>query len=288
MMNISGASLSRSLAKWWSTLPPSGRVGLVLMGFWAVIALVGPLLSPYDGTRLVSTDAFRGSSLAFPLGTDYLGRDMLSRIFLGARNTVALALGAAMLASAVGIALGLFATVNGRYADSILGRVVDVLMSMPAKVLALVMVAAFGSSIPLLIVIAALSYMPGAFRLVRALAGQLQTLEYVQLARLRGESRFYLACVEILPNLAPALLADLGMRFASIVLLLSGLGLLGLGVQTPHVDLGLLVRENMPGLGQGGAMAVLAPSLAIATLTIGVHLLVDGLPRPAMRIRPRR
>jgi len=271
---------SSAMPRFFSSLSISGRVGMTLVVFWVLIALIGPSISPHDGNQVVSQDVFLGSSLAFPLGTDYLGRDMLSRILYGTRYTVGLALTSAVLASCIG--LGLFSTVNGPHVDAFISRIIDALISIPSKMLALVIVAAFGSSIQLLITIAALSYMPGAFRIARSLAVNLQTLEYVQVARVRGEGRFYIAWREILPNMVHPMLADFGLRFVFIVLLLSGLSFLGLGVQPPNADLGSLVRENISGLGQG-ALAVIAPSFAIATLTVGVNILIDSLPRLGLR-----
>jgi peptide/nickel transport system permease protein len=144
------------------------------------------------------------------------------------------------------------------------------------------MVAAFGSSVPLLLLIAGISYLPGAFRIARALAVNLNTMDYVQVARARGEGRAYIAVIEILPNMINPILTDFGLRFMFVVLMLSGLSFLGLGVQPPDADLGSLVRENISGLGEG-APAVIMPALAIATLTIGVNLVIDTLPGRARR-----
>jgi peptide/nickel transport system permease protein len=219
----------------------------------------------------------------FPLGSDYLGRDMLSRILYGTRFTVGLALAAALLASAAGTALGLFAAVSGRWIDEVTSRLLDALICIPSKIFALVMVAALGSSVPLLLLTAALSYLPGAYRIARSLAVNLSHMEYVQIARARGEGRMHITCVEILPNMIHPMLADFGLRFVFVVLLLSGLSFLGLGVQPPDADLGSLVRENISGLGDG-APAVILPALAIATLTIGVNLLIDSVRGRSMRV----
>ena len=153
----------------------------------------------------------------------------------------------------------------------------DMLISIPSKIFSLVLVAAFGSSLPLLLLIAAITYVPGNYRIARALAVNLAQMDYVQVARARGEGRFHIAIAEVLPNMIHPLLADFGLRFVFIVLLLSGLSFLGLGVQPPDADLGSLVRENISGLGEG-ALAIIAPAVAIATLTVGVNLLIDGLP----------
>lgn len=251
-------------------------VGATLVIFWLLIAIFGPILAPHPVGALVADDMYAGASAAFPLGTDYLGRDMLSRILHGARYTVGLALLAAVLSSLIGASLGMLAALAPRWLDESVSRLTDALISIPSKMLALVMVSAFGASIPLLIVTAVISYAPGAFRISRSLAANLATLEYVQVARTRGEGRLYIAAVEVLPNMIHPVLTDLGMRFLFIVLLLSGMSFLGLGVQPPMADLGSLVRENIGGLSQG-ALAVVAPALAIGTLTIGANLLIDSL-----------
>ena len=271
-----------TLSAFLGKLSLSGRIGLALVVFWLALALFGPLLAPYEVGAIVADDVFLPLSPAFPLGSDYLGRDMLSRVLHGTRFTVGLAFAAALAASSLGTSLALFAAVSGRWIDELVSRAMDTLISIPSKIFALVMVAAFGSSVPLLLLIAALSYLPGAFRIARALAVNLNTMEYVQVARVRGEGRIYVACVEILPNMIHPILADFGLRFMFVVLLLSGMSFLGLGVQPPDADLGSLVRENISGLGEG-APAVVMPALAIAMLTIGVNLLIDSLPRAGRR-----
>jgi peptide/nickel transport system permease protein len=261
-------------------MPPLGLIGLAITGFWLLMAFAGPLLSPHDAAALVDMDVFGPISWQFPLGTDYLGRDMLSRILYGARFTVALALTAAVLASTGGTLLGLCAATAGGWIDTVLSRILDTLISIPSKMFALMMVASFGSSVPVLIATAAIGFMPGAYRIARALAVNVQAMEFVQAARARGEGMAYITCVEILPNMIRPVLADFGLRFVFIVLLLSGLSFLSLGVQPPDADWGSLVRENIAGLSEG-APAVLMPALAIATLTIGVNLLIDNLRRRA-------
>ena len=261
----------------------SGLIGLAIVAFWVLVALVGPMIAPHGVGAIVAPDSFAPMTADFPLGSDYLGRDMLSRILYGTRFTVGLALAAALLASTVGTALGLFAAVSGRWIDEVTSRLLDALICIPSKIFALVMVAAFGSSVPLLLLTAALSYLPGAYRIARSLAVNLSHMDYVQIARARGEGRMHITWVEILPNMIHPMLADFGLRFVFVVLLLSGLSFLGLGVQPPDADLGSLVRENISGLGDG-APAVILPALAIATLTIGVNLLIDSLRRRSMRV----
>lgn len=257
-------------------MSPGALLGLAIVVFWLVVTVAGPSLSPHDAAAIVDQDVFGSISWQFPLGTDYLGRDILSRILYGARYTVALALAATVMASTTGTLLGLCAAVSGGWFDAMLSRALDALISIPSKMFALMMVASFGSSVPLLILTAAVGYMPGAYRISRALAVNVQAMDYVQAARSRGERMAYIACVEILPNIIRPVLADFGLRFVFTVLLLSGLSFLSLGVQPPDADWGSLVRENIGGLSEG-APAVLMPALAIASLTIGVNLLIDNL-----------
>ena len=263
------------LLRLWLSMGFFGLLGLFIVVFWACIALFGPSIAPHDGGEILTYDVFSPLSADYPLGTDFLGRDMLSRILYGARYTAGIALVAGVLASSMGTGLALFAAVSGRWIDEVLSRLMDTLISIPSKVFALVMVAAFGSSIPLLLIIITVSYIPGAYRIARALAVNLNQMEYVEVARAPGEGNAYIATVEILPNMLNPMLADLGLRFVFIVLTLSGLSFLGLGVQPPHADLGSLVRENVSGLAEG-APALIFPALAIATLTIGVNMLVDS------------
>ena len=254
-----------------------GKVGAILVVFWLLVAIFGPLLAPYEVGAFVAEEVFDVASFTHILGTDYLGRDVLSRVLSGARYTVGLALASALTASAVGITIALFSVVSGRLIDEVISRLMDAFISIPSKILALVIVAAFGSSIPLLYIVVAITYTPGAFRIARSLAVGQNEMEYVLVARARGEGRAYIACIEIFPNIINPMLTDFGLRFIFAILLLSGLSFLGLGVQPPFADLGSLVRENMSGLAEG-ALAILAPSLAIATLTIGMNLTIDSLP----------
>jgi peptide/nickel transport system permease protein len=257
------------------SLPLAGKIGLFFVAAWLLLAVIGPSIAPHQVGAVVSPDVFAAFSASHPLGTDYLGRDMLSRILHAARYTIGLALVAALAASVTGTTLALVAATAGGWVDEVMSRLMDTLISIPSKMLALVMVASFGSSVGLLILTAAVSYTPGAFRIARSLAVNVKTLEYVQAARARGERLPYVAVVEILPNMINPMLADFGLRFVFVVLLLSGMSFLGLGVQPPNADLGSLVRENISGLFEG-APAVVMPAIAIATLTVSVNLLIDG------------
>jgi peptide/nickel transport system permease protein len=243
--------------------------------FWLAMTFIGHSVAPYSGAAILDADLFESMSRKFLLGTDYLGRDMLSRILEGTRFTVGISLAATALAVAAGLLLALTASALGGFVDQALSRFLDALISIPSKMFGLVVVAAFGASIPVLIITMAVIYVPGCYRINRAAAVNIAALDFVAVARSRGESTFYIMLREILPNMVGTTLADFGLRFVYVVLLLSSLSFLGLGVQPPDADWGSLVRENMPGLPYG-APAVLMPALAIASLTIAVNLSIDA------------
>jgi len=254
-----------------------GTLGLLVILAWLLVALAAPWWISAGAQDIGGLPVFAPVQIGHWLGADYLGRDMLARVLLGARYTVVVALVAAVGASAVGTGFALLAAVSGGWLDTVLSRGMDTLISIPSKLFALIMVAAFGTSVPLLVTTAAVIYVPGAYRIARALAVNVAALDYVVVARTRGESRWYLMLHEVLPNIAAPMLVDLGLRFVYVVLLLASLSFLGLGVQPPAADWGTLVRENLGALWEGG-LAVVAPALAIATLTMAVNLVVDALP----------
>jgi len=269
-------SYPSALGRFFRSLPTSGKIGFLISAVWILVAIFGTWIAPFGMEDLSDGDIFGAMTAAYLMGTDYLGRDMLSRVLHGAKYSIGLALTAALLASISGTLLALLASVIGRWFDEIVSRIVDALLVTPSKIFALLMIAVYGSSLPILVFTAAVTYMPGAYRIARAQAVNLNTMEYVMVARLRGEGSFYIACREILPNMIHPMLADFGLRFVYIVLMLSGLSFLGLGVQPPYADWGSLVRENLSGLFEG-APAVVMPALAIATLTIGANLFIDSL-----------
>jgi len=284
---LTSASFARSMRSAWRIrlvhFGASGWVGLAIVAFWALAAIFGPALLSRTGAAGGGA-VFVPISAAHWLGTDYLGRDMLARVIEGARYTVGVAFVATLLASGVGTVLALLAAASNRWIDGGLSRTLDTLTAIPSKMFALIMVAGFGSSIPMLVMTAAIIYMPGAYRFARALAVNVNALDYVTVARTRGEGKLYVMLREILPNIAGPMLADLGLRFVYIVLLLAALSFLGLGVQPPAADWGSLVRENIGALADAGA-SVIVPSAAIASLTIAVNLVIDNLPGGIARER---
>jgi peptide/nickel transport system permease protein len=278
-MSAAGDSLDAAVAaprRRRRRIGPLGLLASAVVLFWLAMALVGPLVAPYDVGTMLDADVFDGFSRQALLGTDYLGRDILSRILAGARQTVGIALAATVLAAACGSTLGLAAAVIGGLFDAALSRFLDALVSIPSKMFGLVVVAAFGSSIPVLILTLGLIYLPGCYRIVRSVSVNIAALDFVLVARARGEGTPYIMLQEVLPNMIGPVLADFGLRFVYVVLLLSSLSFLGLGVQPPSADWGSLVRENIGGLPYG-APAVIMPALAIASLTISVNLMIDSL-----------
>ena len=260
-----------------------GMIGAAIILFWVVVAFLAPLIVPYPIGLIVDSNYLGPVSEKFWFGTDYLGRDMLSRILMGARYTVGISFAAAILASFTGVTLGMIAASIGGIFDTVVSRFLDALNSIPSLLFGLVIVAGAGSSITVLILTLAVIYTPGSFRFSRALSVNINAMDFVAVARARGEGTRYIIVEEIFPNIIGPILADFGLRFVFIVLLLSGLSFLGLGVQPPNADWGALVRENMDGL-PDGAPAVIFPSIAIASLTISVNMLIDNLPK---RIRDR-
>ncbi|TPK86335.1 MULTISPECIES: ABC transporter permease [unclassified Mesorhizobium] len=260
-----------------------GIVAALVILAWTLVAILAPYIIPHSIGDIVDDDYFGPMRQGLWLGSDYLGRDMLSRVLMGARYTVGISLAAVAIACFSGVVLGMIAAVTGGWLDTCLSRFLDALNSIPSKLFGLVVVAAVGSSIQALILTLAVIYIPGAYRFARALAVNINTMDFMTVARVRGESIVYLIGSEILPNIIRPVLADFGLRFVFIVLLLSGLSFLGLGLQPPLADWGALVRENIGGL-PFAAPAVIVPSLAIASLTISVNLLIDNLPQ---KIRDR-
>lgn len=272
---------------WLAGFGVSGLLGLAVLLFWMLAAVFGPWLLSYSTASTGTSNVFMPIGAAHWLGTDYLGRDMLARVIEGARYTVGVALLATLVASGTGTVLALLAAASGRWIDATLSRCLDTLTAIPSKMFALIMVAGFGSSVPMLVLTAAIIYVPGAYRIARSLAVNINALDYVTVARTRGEGTLYIMLREILPNIVGPMLADLGLRFVYTVLLLASLSFLGLGIQPPAADWGSLVRENIGALAMGGA-SVIVPALAIASLTIAVNLVIDNLPGGAAREKGTR
>lgn len=253
-----------------------GYLSVLIVLFWVVIIVIGPSIAPYHQMDFAGDDGWMEGSSEFILGTDHLGRDTLSRILWGARTTIGISLLATLGAYFIGITLGIATAIKGGWTDTIISRINDAILSMPSIMLGLIAIAALGSSIPILICIAAIIYASSVFRIARALALDIMVQDFVEAAKARGEGIWWIITHEILPNAAMPLATDFGLRLVFVVLFISSLSFLGLGVQPPTADWGSMVRENLQGLSYGSNAAIW-PALAIASFTIAVNLIVDDI-----------
>ena len=253
--------------------PPTAWFGLIVILIYVLAALFAPLIAPYPETEIVG-GAYEVWGEQFILGTDQLGRDMLSRLIYGARNTIGIAFVTTMLAFLLGGALGILASVLRGWVDEVLGRFVDVLMAIPQLIFALVLLSIVGASVVNLILIIAVLDSTRVFRLSRAVAMNVAVMDYVEAARLQGEKIGWIMSREILPNILPPLVAEFGLRFCFVFLTVSALSFLGVGIQPPTADWGSMVRENAT-LITYGDITPLLPAGAIALLTVAVNFVVD-------------
>jgi peptide/nickel transport system permease protein len=255
--------------------PLTAQIGIVIVVFYLLTALFGPWFAPYGQSQSVG-DTWAPPSAQMLLGADQIGRDMLTRLIYGARMTIGIAAATTLLSFFIGITLGFTAAVLGSWVDVVLSRLVDVILSIPQLILALIILGVFGSSIPVLILTIAVIDSTKVFRLARALGMNIAVLDYVEVARMRGEGLWWIIRSEILPNTAAPLISEFGLRFCFNFLFVAALSFLGIGVQPPYADWGGMVRENAAAI-NFGLLAPLFPAIAIASLTVGVNLVVDWL-----------
>ena len=253
----------------------SAWFGLVVVSLFVFVAVFTPLLAPYAESANIG-GTWDEPSMKMWLGADQIGRDMLTRILYGSRMTIGVALAITALSFLIGIVLGFLSAVMGGWVDMVLTRLVDVMLSIPGLIFALIILGVFGSSIPVLILTIAILDSTRVFRLARALGMNLTVLEYVEAARLRGEGTWWIIRREILPNASAPLMSEFGLRFCFNFLFIAGLSFLGLGIQPPYADLGGMVRENAAAI-NFGMMAPIYPAATIALLTVSVNLVVDWL-----------
>ena len=249
-------------------------IGIAILGFWLAVAAFGPVLAPYGESEILSARSFAPAGEVGLLGSDYVGRDVFSRVLYGARMTMGLALITTLISFSVGIALGFTAAVSGGVADNVLSRINDAIMAFPAIILALMVITALGTSLVIVVVTVALIDATRVFRIARALAMDISVMDFVDVARARGERVWWITRREILPNTLGPLAAEFGIRFTYAILFISALSFLGLGVQPPAADWGVMVKENLQGLLFGSAAALL-PAASVASLTVGINLIVD-------------
>ncbi|MGI9390238.1 MAG: ABC transporter permease [Boseongicola sp.] len=259
--------------------PLTAWFGMIVISAYVFVAVFAPLLAPF-GEAEVTPVPYAPWSAEHVFGTDQIGRDILSRLIYGARNTMGIAFVTTCLAFIVGGGLALTAAITRGIVDQVISRAVDVLMAIPPLIFALMLLSIFGSSIPSLIVIIALLDSTRVFRLTRAVAMNVVVMEYVEAAKLRGEKLGWVMRREILPNILPPLVAEFGLRFSFVFLTIAALSFLGVGIQPPTADWGSMVRDNasLIQFAQYDLKAGITPLLpagAIALLTIAVNFVVD-------------
>lgn len=261
----------------------ASRLGLLVVSGFGFCAIFAPWLAPYGQSEIVG-DVWEPLFGEFFFGTDQIGRDMLSMLIYGARNMIALALLTTACAFGLGSLMGFLAATMGGWVDQVLSRFVDVVISIPTLIFALIVLSSTGTSIFALVTVIAIIYAMPVYRIARAVAMDIEVMDYVEAARLRGEGLWWIMRREILPNALTPLAAEFGLRFCFVFLLISGLSFLGLGLQPPLADWGAMVRDNGGGIAWG-FMHPLVPATCIALLTIGINLIVDSAVQKASGLR---
>ncbi len=257
------------------SMPPTAIFGILVILIYAVLVIFAPMIAPHPEAEIVGGQ-YEPWGGAFPLGTDSLGRDMLSRLIWGARNTVSIALITTLIAFAIGAVTGLLAAALGGWVDLILSRIVDILMAVPSLIFTLLALSALGPGVFNLIIVIAILDSTRVFRLARATAMNVMVMDYVEAAKLRGEGTWWIIRREVLPNIAAPLIAEFGLRFCFVFLTISALAFLGLGLPPPMADWGSMVRDNAS-LITFGDVTPLLPAGAIALLTVAVNFVVDWM-----------
>ena len=252
-------------------------VGIVMASACVLVGLLGPFVAPHD------PDAFVGPPLGlptseFPLGLDYLGRDAWSRFLWGGRTAILLALLGFALGGTVGLTLGLVSAYGRGIVSRLIDRATEILVGFPSLVLMLLLVAALGPELWVIVVALSVVHFPRVARIVRAAGIDVRDTAYVEVAEARGERRLYVMFREMLPGILPTFLVAAGIGIPASILLVASLSFLGLGIQPPASDWGLIISENRVGL-TTQPWAVVAPVGALAVLMIGVNVAIDGLQR---------
>ncbi len=273
-------TLRENIWRGLKSAPPTAIFGLAIVSIYVFFAIFAPLLAPHGEAEIFDL-AYAPWGEEFLLGTDQLGRDVLSRLIYGAQNTVGIAFVTTMLAFFIGGSLGIAAAINNdTWIDNLMSRSVDVLMAIPGLIFALILLSMFGATTLNLIVIIAVLDSTRVFRVARAVSLNVVVMDYVEAARLRGEGLGWVMRREILPNIMPPLVAEFGLRFCFVFLTIAALSFLGVGIQPPTADWGSMVRETA-GLIQfaeydiTAAMTPMLPAAAIALLTVAVNFVVD-------------
>jgi peptide/nickel transport system permease protein len=254
----------------------SGLIGLVIFSLYVIAALLGPYVAPYPPAELDFTSLTQGPSASHPFGTDQFGRDVFSRVLIGTRRTLLMAVAATVVGVTFGAILGLIAGYYGKWLDEITMRIVDGLMSFPSLLLALLIVTTLGSSAWTVLLAIGVVFTPRVARIVRSASLAVRGQEFVEAARLQGESGAAIIAREILPNVSAPLTVETAIRLSYAILLTTSLSFLGLGAQPPTADWGLMVAESRDFIDAAPWM-VIFPALAISFLVVGANLLADGI-----------
>jgi len=271
-------------------------IGLVIVLFWVLAAIFAPLLTPYSPTAQDYKAQNSGPSAAHILGTDDLGRDLWARLIYGARVVLVIlpvgdhfwlpggtAIWGVALGLLIGITLGLMGGYLGGWVDEVVMRLLDAMMAFPVILLYMIIIAAVGASATNVVLAIAIVGTPGIARLVRSLALDIRTRDYIRAAEIRGENPFFIMFVEILPNARGPIIIDAMLRVGYAIFAMGTLGFLGLGLPPPSADWGSMVAAGRRYILSGSPWAALWPSLAIATLVVGLNLLADGLREESLR-----
>ncbi|MFO8191337.1 MAG: ABC transporter permease [Bacillota bacterium] len=257
---------------------PTTLIGFAIVFFFIFIAIFGPALVPYQYTEQNLPNKLQPPSEEYIFGTDQFGRDIFSRVIVGSRDVLMVAGSGTAMAVFFGMLLGLISGYRGGWFDEVIMRLMDVILSIPPLLLAMVILFSLGPSRLNVIIVVGFLYIPMVARVVRSVVLDLKTRQFVEAARLRGEGNFYILFREILPNIMPHLAVEASMRFSYSIFLVASLGFLGLGVQPPSPDWGLMVGEARTWFYQA-RWVLFFPAGAIALLVVGVGFMSDGLRR---------
>jgi peptide/nickel transport system permease protein len=270
---------------WTAARTPRGAVGLSLAGLVVLIAVAGPSVSPKSPYALV-TLPFAKPSSHFPLGGDYLGRDVLSRVLNGGWELLLMAAAATVLGVAVGAAAGMSAAYLRGASDGLIMRTVDVILAFPQLVFALLLVSLLGPKVWLIVLAVGLSHAPQVARVIRSATLDVSERDYVKVAELQGMKPAKVMSREILPNLISPLMVEAGLRLTYSIVIMAGLSFLGFGQQPPAANWGLMINENRAGLPLN-PWAVIVPAALIALLTIGTNTFTDAIARVTIGVDRR-
>jgi peptide/nickel transport system permease protein len=258
------------------THSPGTTIGIALVSLHLLNAIFAPFLIPYGPTQLAGMPMLAPGHAEFLLGTDVIGRDFLTRLMMGGRTSITVAMIGVLGAVMIGTFFAVSAAYIGGMYDDVVMRIVDVKLSIPGILFVALFVVGFGRSVTVLTIVIGLSYFPGAVRTIRVQAMTQVPLAFMKAARLRGESTLSVIFRELTPNVIEVVVVEFAIRTSSAILIVSALSFLGLGISPPTPDWGLMVSEGVNQIYEAPWL-VLLPALSISTLVIGLNFASDGL-----------